>query len=258
MAEDEPPQSLRSLFEQAEETQTTLASMHDFRSEQYQETLAAAIKSYEECLRLVVELSIFSPNESVEDIATSSLPYLLINYHLAQLVQRFRPSSQQIDSIQFEKQRPLTSRSSGSSTGDEELVRQVYLTNIEFHVHMAFQDLESLNKELDMLRQAPPNPRPQQMVPNDARHRAPGQNNDSYSERLDAPLTSLLGTRQDLKKGVFRSGHNLPTMSIDDFQRPEPDEDNIEKADAETYKAREWDEFTEANPKGSGNTLNRG
>ncbi|CAI4211351.1 unnamed protein product [Parascedosporium putredinis] len=42
------------------------------------------------------------------------------------------------------------------------------------------------------------------------------------------------------------------------FQRPEPDEDNIEKADAETYKAREWDEFTEANPKGSGNTLNRG
>jgi immunoglobulin-binding protein 1 len=40
--------------------------------------------------------------------------------------------------------------------------------------------------------------------------------------------------------------------------RAEPDEDNFEKADAETMKAREWDEFAEENPKGSGNTLNRG
>jgi len=30
---------------------------------------------------------------------------------------------------------------------------------------------------------------------------------------------------------------------------PEPDEDNLEKADAETIKAREWDEYVEANPK---------
>lgn len=30
---------------------------------------------------------------------------------------------------------------------------------------------------------------------------------------------------------------------------PEPDEDNYEKGDAEMYKAREWDEFVEANPK---------
>lgn len=36
------------------------------------------------------------------------------------------------------------------------------------------------------------------------------------------------------------------------------DEDDMEKADLATMKAREWDEFTEANPKGSGNTLNRG
>jgi hypothetical protein len=30
---------------------------------------------------------------------------------------------------------------------------------------------------------------------------------------------------------------------------PEPDEDNYEKADQETMKAREWDEFVESNPK---------
>lgn len=30
---------------------------------------------------------------------------------------------------------------------------------------------------------------------------------------------------------------------------PVPDEDNYEKADAEVMKAREWDEYVEANPK---------
>ena len=40
--------------------------------------------------------------------------------------------------------------------------------------------------------------------------------------------------------------------------RQEVDEDDLERADVETEKAREWDEFKEDNPKGSGNTLNRG
>lgn len=39
---------------------------------------------------------------------------------------------------------------------------------------------------------------------------------------------------------------------------PEPDEDNEEWQDNETYKKREWDDFTETHAKGSGNTLNRG
>ena len=90
------------------------------------------------------------------------------------------------------------------------------------------------------------------------------------------PFT-LLDSRQRLRDGVFRPDHNLPTMTIDEYLeeekrrggmiegegeqsgRPaEPDEDNLEKADADTMKAREWDEFTEANAKGSGNTINRG
>ena len=90
------------------------------------------------------------------------------------------------------------------------------------------------------------------------------------------PFT-LLGSRDRLRQGVFRPGHSLPTMTIDEYLeeekrrggmiegggeqsglRPEPDEDNFERADAETMKAREWDEFTEENPKGSGNTLSRG
>lgn len=122
-------------------------------------------------------------------------------------------------------------------------------------------------------------------------------NNTEYSERLDGPLSQLLqrarggpllsksgkplqpftlmDKRTDLQQGVFRSGHNLPTMTIDEYleeerrrggileggtrnEVPEPDEDDLDKADEETMKARAWDEFKEDNPRGSGNTLNRG
>ena len=91
------------------------------------------------------------------------------------------------------------------------------------------------------------------------------------------PFT-LLDSRQRLQNGVFRPDHALPTMTIDEYldeerrrggiidgggeqsTRPGPpkDEDNMDLADAETMKAREWDEFVEANPRGSGNTINRG
>jgi len=120
-----------------------------------------------------------------------------------------------------------------------------------------------------------------------------------YSDKLDTPLSQLaangkagpilskdgkplqpfvlLDQRQRIQQGVFRPGHSLPTMTIDEYLeeekrrggivegggeqsglRPEVDEDDVGKADEETMKAREWDEFKEANPKGSGNTLNRG
>jgi hypothetical protein len=90
------------------------------------------------------------------------------------------------------------------------------------------------------------------------------------------PFT-LMAKRTQLQQGVFRPDHSLPTMTIDEYleeerrrggiiegggnadaAQPEPDEDNMEEADAATMKAREWDEFVEANPKGAGNTLNRG
>jgi hypothetical protein len=45
-------------------------------------------------------------------------------------------------------------------------------------------------------------------------------------------------------------GSNVPVLELD--------EDSMAVVDAKTMEAREWDEFKEANPKGSGNTLNRG
>ena len=134
---------------------------------------------------------------------------------------------------------------------------------------------------------ATPGPEPAALE-RDYRERNGLRGKDEYSDRLDrrnvisasntGPILSqggkplrpftLLDSRQTLKDGVFRPGHNLPTMTIDEYleeerarggiiegggeasgRSPEPDEDNYEKGDGETMKAREWDEYVEANPK---------
>jgi immunoglobulin-binding protein 1 len=81
------------------------------------------------------------------------------------------------------------------------------------------------------------------------------------------PFT-LLESRQTVKDGVFKAGHNLPTMTVDEYleeerarggiiegggeasgRSPTPDEDNYAKGEEEIMKAREWDEYVEQNPK---------
>ncbi|GMF99101.1 unnamed protein product [[Candida] boidinii] len=86
------------------------------------------------------------------------------------------------------------------------------------------------------------------------------------------PFT-LVSNRLELNKKVQGYGQKLPTMSIDEYidnelanggmvkpEEPEKeiDEDNYNDADAETYKKRDWDDFTDTHQKGSGNTMNIG
>lgn len=181
---------------------------------------------------------------------------------------------------------------------DDDDTRRLYLAELQLYTHQTFQALDLLMQELSMLalmKNAPPPPQPQ---PEDLRQRVGGLGEAKYSDRLDPSISQLLGRgrggpilnskgkpmqpftlldrRTQLQQGVFRSGHNLPTMTIDEYLEeehrrgnvlqggeqsgiiPEVDEDDFDKADEETMKARAWDEYTEANPKGSGNTLNRG
>lgn len=175
------------------------------------------------------------------------------------------------------------------------MVRDLHLTNLAFMVHQTFASLESMAQELHIISLAPPAP-PQGQDQQAPDARQDGRGKDGYSERLDGqyaglkysgPILSsdgkpmrpftLLDSRQSVKKGVFRPDHNLPTMTIDEYLeeekrrggiiegggpqsgiQPEPNEDDLDAADAETMKQRAWDEYVEANPKGSGNTLNRG
>ena len=347
--------SLRSVYEEAEQKRNTIENSFNSNSSTFQESLQAAIQLYEQCLSIASHLSLFSPNESLEDIGTVDLQYLLLNYRIAELVLRINGQDRkvnlqraqrsyerylkQLDSYEilsksdaalleqfeeapntfavastsdaagrretkirrFKEEKALKQKlehmqkNPSALQNDDSAYRELQLTNIAYCTHQTFQSLESVAQELHILSLAPPSPPPDAAQrPSDVRERN-GRNGDGYSERLDAPLSgglrgpildskgkplrpfTLTSKRQDFRNGVFRPDHSLPTMSIDEYLeeerkrggmidgggpqsqiKPDVDEDDLDAADRATMKAREWDEFVEANPKGSGNTLNRG
>ncbi|KAK5998439.1 hypothetical protein PT974_00818 [Cladobotryum mycophilum] len=359
MASSDEPQSLRALFEAAEAKREDLEASPNAMSPQYAETLDAALRSYSTVLEQISVVGLFSPNEGLEDIATSSLPYLLVDFYLAELVQRTprltprerlqvlgrarssyerflslvdnyglvtAPYAKLLERYRDDEERfavvagtdPASKRDGKIANfkaekllreklatlkrnpryidqGDEEVVRDVYIANVHFSIHTTFQSLDSLNREVPLLSSAPsPTLAPTPNTNTNTRDRADDSNDTSF--RLDQPLRqlrpgaggplltkqgkplqpfTLVGSRADLARGVFRPGHNLPTMSIDEYleeerrqgnilsggtdpTKPEVDEDDMEAVDRETYKAREWDDFTDNNRKGAGNTLNMG
>ncbi|KAL5341580.1 TAP42-like protein [Aspergillus crustosus] len=352
----EQPRSLRSVYDDAKRAKIALESRPDTNSDTYRSDVNAAIAKFEECQRLVSALSMFSSNELLEDITTSDLQYLTVEYHIAELLQRSYSSDREailqralqqyekyvarlddyyllsekdkklyeryvanpttfsltqtndaatrrdVKIARFKEEKELKQRLEYLSENrqrlqsDEDDVRNLYLAEINLYTHQTFQSLDLLSQELSMLsmiRKLPPRLEDSQQL--DSRGRKKGSD-ENYSERLDAPISqllqegkfkpllskegkplqpfTLLDRRTQLRDGVFRSGHNLPTMTIDEYLEeeekrggiikggePDPveiDEDDLDKADEETMKARAWDEYTEANPRGSGNTLNRG
>ncbi|KAI8613764.1 TAP42-like protein [Chytriomyces sp. MP71] len=101
---------------------------------------------------------------------------------------------------------------------------------------------------------------------------------DSLLSREGKPRQPFIITnkREEFQKGVFRPGHNLPTMTVDEFlenqmkqgaiisgggKMPEKilsEDKDDEQSDLETLKARVWDEFKDDNPTGWGNRMNKG
>jgi immunoglobulin-binding protein 1 len=67
------PQSLRGLFARAERGREELSSSYQTDSPTYQENLSTTIATYEECLKVAEQVSLFSPNETLEDISSSDL-----------------------------------------------------------------------------------------------------------------------------------------------------------------------------------------
>ncbi|OLY82954.1 hypothetical protein AYI68_g2912 [Smittium mucronatum] len=136
-------------------------------------------------------------------------------------------------------------------------------------------DPRQSSKESSSLHQKEPQPK-------ESEWRLDGGDYSSNSRKLldrsGKPLQTftITNNKQQIKAGTFRPGHSLPTMSVEQFidqefergnvlsggtEQPESqdiDDNDYNALDAETMKQRQWDEFTEQNPRGSGNTMNRG
>jgi immunoglobulin-binding protein 1 len=69
------PQTLHSIFAAAKSQKCDLESSLETNSDSYHSEVNAAVLKFEECKQLISQLSLFSPNESLEDIATGDLQY---------------------------------------------------------------------------------------------------------------------------------------------------------------------------------------
>lgn len=61
--------------------------------------------------------------------------------------------------------------------------------------------------------------------------------------------------------GIIQGGGNKKPEDDEDEETPEDEDDTVrgyQRSSEKTTKDREWDQFVEANPKGAGNTINRG
>ncbi|KAG7890841.1 hypothetical protein KL906_001357 [Ogataea polymorpha] len=167
---------------------------------------------------------------------------------------------------------------------DDEVVRQVYLDQLRYFALKSFQSIESNLMEIELLANMPVRPIEPIQEPDEREKQK--KFDETYTDKVESltnPILSkdgkvlrpftIVPSRDQLQKKVFGTGQVLPTMTVEELvdqelanggmvkeslPEKEFDEDNEDDVDKLTYKNREWDEFTDNNPRGSGNTQNLG
>jgi immunoglobulin-binding protein 1 len=174
------------------------------------------------------------------------------------------------------------------SNMDEAIIKQVYLDQIKFFSLKTFELLQSLAIEIKLLSNMPQvSPQAQEIKDQmeDARTNTHtieyGYTTKVEKNPLQMPKMSdliskqgkilqpftITSNRQQLKKNVFGTGQVLPSMSVEEYLDYElangkmatPDNSRKKESDDEDYNSddelekRQWDDWKDANPKGSGN-----
>lgn len=169
------------------------------------------------------------------------------------------------------------------ATFDEDIVRAVYIDQLKFFSLLSFKNLEMLAMELQVLIK-------RSAFQEERKYRASVKAEESdefgYTSRLESDpnrrkniseLISKQGKilqpfvitkdKQELRRKVFGTGQVLPSMSVEEYLDYElangkmlkdeskdqgPDDSDDDDSDEELRK-REWDDWKDDNPKGSGN-----
>lgn len=159
----------------------------------------------------------------------------------------------------------LLEEQTANCSEEEEALRQYWIRMVNLHILRATQSLEQIGDELGLLnpnckqptRPVPPPPPPQNHT------------------RVTRPFR-LVSKREEIAETVFRPDYNLPTMTIDEYlelerkrggildgHSPNPKDNNEQNDDdneddeVALQRARQFDQFKDENPRGSGNTYNR-
>ena len=159
---------------------------------------------------------------------------------LSSLISEFEHSSNQLDFI--------------NSEADE--YRQITIDFVKFCIYKSILERLYVDREIDLLKN----------------YATSAKKEESNSVPLPKFKPYVLGSRADLQKQVFQPGHNLPTLSIEEFyemrygqgkdkpltnQPIKPKKDANDEDESSVYMQRKKDEFNDDNARGSGNRFNR-
>ncbi|KAG9065199.1 hypothetical protein KI688_002522 [Linnemannia hyalina] len=167
----------------------------------------------------------------------------------------------------------------------EDQYRDFILLHLQYAIFQTMEQLVGIQQEIPMLQQMAERRAAQGSNDNRAANRAADDTSDGKVDSTiwnatgplmdpqGRPLRPFMITnkRAEMMKGVFRPGHSLPTMSIEEYldqemergnflsggteepKKKEADDNDEDAVNAETIKARNWDDFKDDNPKGWGN-----
>ncbi|KAI9230075.1 MAG: TAP42-like protein [Piptocephalis tieghemiana] len=189
----------------------------------------------------------------------------------------------------------LESEQEDNEEEKEEVERNLILSLVELQIQQSLGALESINEELPMIldmekrKQEHPSSSSSSSDSTGWTDRLEGPGGRQGPTQWSGPLLTpngqparpfiITSQRQEVRDGVFRPSWRLPTMTIDEYleeeqrrgniisgggpesaKSEEKDENDVDDAtaDAATLKAREWDEYKDANPTGWGNRIGRG
>ncbi|KAI8891906.1 TAP42-like family-domain-containing protein, partial [Globomyces pollinis-pini] len=271
----------------------------------YKNLLDNTIRTLNHCYQLSLALHLYSDNETQSDLNNNQLNYLLIQPYLALsilhlnnrpfalskariLLNSFLDTIQQynlLSAIDKDINNVIIENQAKDPDNDDyEINRDLILTTIELLVQQSIQALKDIKEEQQMLDYAATLPKTPESANDDRLDMTRLTLNDRTGPLLDSSgkplrpfvITSDHDKRAQFQKGVFQYGHNLPTMSIEEYldreyergnmlsgggpqpEKENDDEDDERVYDAATYKARQFDDFKDFNPRGWGNRANKG
>ena len=168
---------------------------------------------------------------------------------------------------------------------DEEIVKAIYIDQLRLFSISAFNNLELLSMELQVLSNRPKQ-RITEIDPPKSKEEPSMENDYGYTSKLESlPLKNkskisdliskqgkilqpftITSNKQDLKLKVFGTGQVLPSMSVEEYLdyelangkmmkeevKDEKNDSDSDNSDEELEK-RQWDDWKDDNPKGSGN-----
>ncbi|KAG0319649.1 hypothetical protein BGZ99_004980 [Dissophora globulifera] len=167
----------------------------------------------------------------------------------------------------------------------EDQYRDFVLLHLQYAIFQTMEQLVGIQQEVEMLKQMQERKAAEGL--NDTRT-SDRSRDDARDGRVDSTIWNATGPlmdpkgrplrpfvitnkRTEMMNGVFRPGHSLPTMSIEQYidqeiergnflsggteepKKKEVDDNDELGLEAETIKARNWDDFKDDNPRGMGN-----